>query len=405
MMNYRLSLLIIICLSYWSCPNHSMANPGSLNPSEITRNVEKIAQGISIDSSQSSSVAQVSEYDQLMQAGYKATQEKDYQTAQEYFKKALEARPNDIYAQQALQNVEFYLAKQSNPLTNLGGNGIALWLGLLVLIMTIGAGFWFFWRRFSPYSQEELEQDLLTTNKNHKSEEKQEDNNYISESEKTEPKIEVDNESEPGRKTSFFNQPVPPEKSEVKSEEITEVLIETSSSEPALPVQTTTRIPSGDFIEILLEELQETDPKKRRQAVWNLAQTADSRAMKPLVDLMIDTDSQERSLILEALSQISTRTLKPMNHALTISLQDKNPQVRKNAIRDLTRIYELMSDISQLLCHAIDDGDREVQDTAKWAINQLNTQIPPRLDMLNRDVTPEVTVEESYSNTMEESGE
>ncbi len=403
MINYRLSLLIIICLSYWSCPNHSMANPDSLNPSEITRNVEKIAQGNSTDSSKSSSVAQVSAYDQSMQAGYKATQEKDYQTAQENFKKALEARPNDIYAQQALQNVEFYLAKQSNPLTNLAGNGIALWLGLLVLIMTIGAGFWFFWRRFSPYSPEELEQDLLTTNKNHKSEEKQEYNNYISE--KNEPKIEVDNESEPGIKTSFFNQPIPPENNELKSEEITEVFLETSSSETALPVQTTTRIPSGDFIEILLEELQETDPKKRRQAVWKLAQTADSRAMKPLVDLMIDTDSQERSLILEALSQISTRTLKPMNHALTISLQDKNPQVRKNAIRDLTRIYELMSDISQLLCHAIDDGDREVQDTAKWAINQLNTQIPPRLDMLNRDLTPEVTVEQSYSDTMEEIGE
>ncbi len=79
--------------------------------------------------------------------------------------------------------------------------------------------------------------------------------------------------------------------------------------------------------------------------------------------------------------------------------------MRKNAIRDLTRIYELMSDISQLLCHAIDDGDREVQDTAKWAINQLNTQIPPRLDMLNRDLTPEVTVEQSYSDTMEEIGE
>lgn len=365
--------------------------------------MEKIAQGNSTDSSKSSSVAQVSAYDQSMQAGYKATQEKDYQTAQENFKKALEARPNDIYAQQALQNVEFYLAKQSNPLTNLASNGIALWLGLLVLIMTIGAGLWFFLRRGSPYSPEELEQDLLTTNKNHKSEEKQEYNNYISE--KTEPKIEVDNESEPGIKTSFFNQPIPPENNELKSEEITEVFLETSSSETALPVQTTTRIPSGDFIEILLEELQETDPKKRRQAVWKLAQTADSRAMKPLVDLMIDTDSQERSLILEALSQISTRTLKPMNHALTISLQDKNPQVRKNAIRDLTRIYELMSDISQLLCHAIDDGDREVQDTAKWAINQLNTQIPPRLDMLNRDLTPEVTVEQSYSDTMEEIGE
>ncbi|CCQ59034.1 Putative peptidoglycan-binding domain-containing protein [Crocosphaera watsonii WH 0005] len=115
----------------------------------------------------------------------------------------------------------------------------------------------------------------------------------------------------------------------------------------------------------------------------------------------IDTDSQERSLILEALSQISTRTLKPMNHALTLSLQDKNPQVRKNAIRDLTRIHDLMSQIYQLLCHSIEDSDREVQETAKWAINQLNTQIPPRLDMVTGENPPEVTVEEPYSDFME----
>ncbi|MGH2414312.1 MAG: HEAT repeat domain-containing protein, partial [Microcystaceae cyanobacterium] len=95
-------------------------------------------------------------------------------------------------------------------------------------------------------------------------------------------------------------------------------------------------------------------------------------------------DSQERSLILEALSQISTRTLKPMNQALAISLQDKNPQVRKNAIRDLTRIYDLMSQVSQLLCHAIDDSDTDVQETAKWALNQLNLQMPPKLDLLTR---------------------
>ncbi|CCQ62895.1 HEAT repeat domain-containing protein [Crocosphaera watsonii] len=180
-----------------------------------------------------------------------------------------------------------------------------------------------------------------------------------------------------------------------------EVTVETPDSEDVVAIQKTTRIPSGDEVETLLDELQEKDPKKRRQAIWKLAQTADSRAMESLVDLMIDTDSQERSLILEALSQISTRTLKPMNHALTLSLQDKNPQVRKNAIRDLTRIHDLMSQIYQLLCHSIEDSDREVQETAKWAINQLNTQIPPRLDMVTGENPPEVTVEEPYSDFME----
>jgi vesicle coat complex subunit len=72
-----------------------------------------------------------------------------------------------------------------------------------------------------------------------------------------------------------------------------------------------------------------------------------------------------------------------MNQALAISLQDKNPQVRKNAIRDLTRIYDLMSQISQMLRHAMDDSDADVQETAKWALSQLNLQMTPtRLDLL-----------------------
>jgi vesicle coat complex subunit len=61
-----------------------------------------------------------------------------------------------------------------------------------------------------------------------------------------------------------------------------------------------------------------------------------------------------------------------MNRALALSLQDQNPDVRKNAIRDLTRIYDLVSQISQLLRHAVDDSDAEVQETARWALSQLS---------------------------------
>ncbi len=95
-----------------------------------------------------------------------------------------------------------------------------------------------------------------------------------------------------------------------------------------------------DIIEELIEDLQMPDPTIREKAIWELAQEGDSRAIPPLVELMMETNSQERSLILEAISQISIRTLKPLNQALTISLQDKNPQVRKNAIRDFTKIYQ-----------------------------------------------------------------
>ncbi len=46
------------------------------------------------------------------------------------------------------------------------------------------------------------------------------------------------------------------------------------------------------------------------------------------------------------------------------------------------RVYDIMSQISQLICHARDDSDEEVQETARWAIRQLNLQLPPSLGHL-----------------------
>ena len=150
-----------------------------------------------------------------------------------------------------------------------------------------------------------------------------------------------------------------------------------------LPLEKTTRLAKINIVEELIKDLQQPDPQKRRKAIWELAQQGDSRAIKPLVELMIDSDSQQRSLILEALSQIGNKTLKPLNRALALSLQDDNAQVRKNAIRDLTRIYELVAQMSQMLCHATDDPDPEVKETARWAMNQLSRiRTPPTFDNL-----------------------
>lgn len=139
----------------------------------------------------------------------------------------------------------------------------------------------------------------------------------------------------------------------------------------ALEVREPTRLAKINIIDELIKDLQNPDPTKRRKAIWELAQRGDSRAMQPLLELLMDADSKQRSLILEALSQIGNRTLKPMNRALAISLQDDNAEVRKNAIRDLTRIYDMMAQATQLLRHAVDDPDVEVQETARWALNQL----------------------------------
>ena len=114
------------------------------------------------------------------------------------------------------------------------------------------------------------------------------------------------------------------------------------------------------------------DPDIRKNAIWQLAQQGDSRAIQSLVQLMLDTNSQERSLILAAISQIAIRTIKPLNQALAISLQDDNAEVRKNAVRDLTKVYESMSKVSKRLQFAVEDSDREVREIAQWSLEALN---------------------------------
>ncbi|AFY58211.1 putative peptidoglycan binding protein [Rivularia sp. PCC 7116] len=143
-------------------------------------------------------------------------------------------------------------------------------------------------------------------------------------------------------------------------------------SSKLIPTEKTSRLAKINVIDELIGDLESSNPTKRRKAIWELGQKGDSRAIQPLVEQMTDADSQQRSLILAALSEIGTRTLKPMNRALAVSMQDESPDVRKNAIRDLTRVYDMMAQISQMLSMAIDDEDPEVQETAKYAISQMN---------------------------------
>ncbi|MCC5614889.1 peptidoglycan-binding protein [Nostoc sp. CHAB 5836] len=143
------------------------------------------------------------------------------------------------------------------------------------------------------------------------------------------------------------------------------------STQLLLP-EKTSRLVKLNIVDELIQDLRSSEPRKRRKAIWDLGQQGDSRAIQPMVDLMIDADSQESSLILAALAEIGTRTLKPMNRALAISIQDESPQVRQNAIRDLTRVYDMMGQMSQMLHHALEDPDAEVQATARYALTQMN---------------------------------
>lgn len=126
-----------------------------------------------------------------------------------------------------------------------------------------------------------------------------------------------------------------------------------------------------NIIEELIRDLHHPNPTQRRQAIWELGHRGDSRAIEPLVNLLVGSDSKQHSLILATLSEIGIRILKPMNRVWVISLQDSKAEVRKNAIRDLTRLYELLAQVSPLLQRAADDPDPEVQETARWALTQL----------------------------------
>ena len=133
-----------------------------------------------------------------------------------------------------------------------------------------------------------------------------------------------------------------------------------------------------DLVFELIKDLQQSDRELRRKAIWELAQTSDSRGIKPLVEIMPLVDSLDKSLILDAITKIADRSFKPLNNALVSSLDDESSEVRKNAIRDLTTLYESVSQITKRLNQMMEDSDQEVQQTAKWALKQFNqVSLPP----------------------------
>ena len=132
------------------------------------------------------------------------------------------------------------------------------------------------------------------------------------------------------------------------------------------------RVTKVNIVDELIQDLQESDPVRRRKSIWELGQRGNSAAVQPLANLLTDADSAEQGLILAALAEISTKTLKPMNRAMAMALQDDNPEVRKNAIRDLTRIYDSLGQVGRMLGQASVDDDPEVRQTANWALDQLN---------------------------------
>ena len=287
--------------------------------------------------------AQAYAYDQYMAQGYEASRSREYAVALQNFQQARQLRPDDFYAQQAIRNIEKY---QNRP--EVARTGSIFWLLVgLAIAGGLALGAFFLWgrNRREPVTEPGYLPDSDASTKGLRALDQAIDSHQHSE----------DNASA-AYANNHINRP---------------------TEEQSLPIQQTTRLPNLDIVSELVRDLQEPDPRRRRKAIWELAQRGDSRAVKPLVAIMTQADSHERSLILAALSQICVRVLKPINQALAISLQDDNAQVRKNAIRDSTKIYDLMLQVRQLLQHAASDPETEVRETAQWALNQLEMKQKP----------------------------
>ena len=125
----------------------------------------------------------------------------------------------------------------------------------------------------------------------------------------------------------------------------------------------------------LIREIQKGDHKISPQILEKLSQSSDLSTMLLLVELITEADSQQRSLILEAMRNITNSILKPMNQVLILSLGDENSQVKQNAIKDLTSIYEVMLQVTERLSQTVNDSEQKLPETAQWALQQLK-QMP-----------------------------
>ncbi len=293
-------------------------------------------------------------FDRYMQAGYKADNSRDYQLALKYFKKALEIKPGSFYAQKAVANISGYLSanaqESGNKKEDNGFNFLWILIGVIATIGIPGTILFFLFKNNQNVDLEKPMEDTLIANNSIQS-------------------IPSNTASNSRSSDLLTNETLVAPSSETKDSS------KTPENQSKEIVTTNNQLPKLDIVPELISELEKSDRFKRQKTIWELAQRGDSRAMQPLVELMVKVDSQERGLILEAMTQIASRTLKPMNKAIMMSLEDDNPRVKQNAIRDLTRVYELMNQVTKRLSSVVEDSDEEVQKTAEWALKQLN-QMP-----------------------------
>ncbi|MEM7591173.1 MAG: hypothetical protein AAF383_06575 [Cyanobacteria bacterium P01_A01_bin.83] len=155
---------------------------------------------------------------------------------------------------------------------------------------------------------------------------------------------------------------------------------EQSTVEKLSPSRSLVRInESEDYIDVVFEltkDLQSSDRNVRRKAIWELAKLGDSRVIAPLMAIMPQANSVDKSLVVKAVTQITKRSFKPVNVKLLKMLDDDNPQVRVNAILDLAAFYKFVAPVTQQLCKMQLDSDPQVRQTASRVLQNLNLNYP-----------------------------
>ncbi|HEY9690568.1 MAG TPA: tetratricopeptide repeat protein, partial [Coleofasciculaceae cyanobacterium] len=157
----------------------------------------------------------------------------------------------------------------------------------------------------------------------------------------------------------------------VEAEPIAPATAPAPAALPSPAALSPTRVVKPSPIERAIQNLRSESAADRRKAIWELGQRGDSRAIQPLMEVLLNGDSKQRSLAIASLSAIGSRVLEPTLEAMALALRDHNPEVRTNAIRDLTQVYEQVARLSQMMGLAARDTDQQVQQTASWALGKL----------------------------------
>ena len=122
---------------------------------------------------------------------------------------------------------------------------------------------------------------------------------------------------------------------------------------------------------------------RRRKAIWELTKTGDYRSIEPLVKIMPEVSATDKSLIVEAVSQITRRSFRPIDEQLFANLQDPSPEVRLSAIRNLKHLYQFVTPAIGKIALMQSDPDYRVRQTAIQTLRQLNADPLPTFERAN----------------------